>query len=53
MGTVLVLLALGGFVVWIIMSMVKNKKAGKSLHCGMDCSRCGGHCSQDSITKMK
>ena len=29
----------------IIRSMVKDKKAGKSLQCGMDCKHCGGHCN--------
>ena len=28
----------------IIRSMVKDKKAGKSLQCGGDCKNCGGHC---------
>ena len=38
MGTIIVLIVL------IIRSMVKDKKAGKSLQCGGDCSKCGGHC---------
>lgn len=28
----------------IIASMVKDKKNGKSVQCGGDCARCGGHC---------
>ncbi|MCD7820133.1 MAG: FeoB-associated Cys-rich membrane protein [Lachnospiraceae bacterium] len=44
MGTVLV----GGILVvvvgFIIRSMIKDKKAGKSLQCGGDCSKCKGHC---------
>lgn len=28
----------------IIRSMVKDKKNGKSLHCGCDCKHCNGHC---------
>ncbi|MDO5344575.1 MAG: FeoB-associated Cys-rich membrane protein [Lachnospiraceae bacterium] len=44
MGTLIVLLILAGAVGLIIRSMVKDKKAGKSLQCGQDCSRCGGHC---------
>ena len=28
----------------IIKSMVKDKKNGKSLPCGGNCSHCGGHC---------
>lgn len=30
----------------IIRSMIKDKKAGKSLQCGGDCKHCGGHCGQ-------
>ena len=40
MGTIIVLI----IVALIIRSMVKDKKAGKSLQCGGDCSKCGGHC---------
>lgn len=44
MGTVItggVVLAIVGL---IIKSMVKDKRNGKSLQCGGDCKRCGGHC---------
>lgn len=44
MGTVVVgiiVLAVAGLA---IRSMVKDKKAGKSIQCGGDCSHCGGHC---------
>lgn len=45
MGTYIV----GGIVllavVLIILKMVRDKKAGKSIQCGGDCSHCGGHCS--------
>lgn len=44
MGTVIVLLALAGVVGLIIRSMVKDKKAGKSVQCGQNCNHCGGHC---------
>ncbi|MDD7208821.1 MAG: FeoB-associated Cys-rich membrane protein [Lachnospiraceae bacterium] len=44
MGTAIVLLILAVIVGLIIRSMVKDKKAGKSLHCGQDCSHCGGCC---------
>ena len=44
MGTADVLLILAAVVGLIIRSMVKDKKAGKSLQCGQDCSHCGGHC---------
>ena len=44
MGTIIVLLVLAIIIALIIRSMVKDKKAGKSLQCGGDCSKCGGHC---------
>ena len=44
MGTNIVLIVLAIIVALIIRSMVKDKKAGKSLQCGGDCSKCGGHC---------
>lgn len=47
MGTVIVGLALATVVGLVIRSMVKDKKAGKSLQCGYDCEHCGGHCSHE------
>ncbi|MCC8136973.1 MAG: FeoB-associated Cys-rich membrane protein [Clostridiales bacterium] len=44
MGTILVGGILVVIVALIIRSMVKDKKAGKSLQCGGDCSHCKGHC---------
>ena len=44
MGTIIVLMVLAIIIALIIRSMVKDKKAGKSLQCGGDCSKCGGHC---------
>lgn len=44
MGTIIVLIVLAIIAALIIRSMVKDKKAGKSLQCGGDCSKCGGHC---------
>lgn len=44
MGTAVVVLVLTTAVGMIIRSMVKDKKAGKSLHCGGDCRHCGGGC---------
>ena len=44
MGTIIVLIVLAIIVALIIRSMVKDKKAGKSLQCGGDCSKCGGQC---------
>ena len=28
----------------VIRSMIRDKRNGKSLHCGGDCKHCGGHC---------
>ena len=44
MGTVLVSLILAGIVAGIIRSMIRDKKNGKSIHCGGNCKYCGGHC---------
>ncbi len=44
MGTAIAGLAVIA-VIWLaVRSMVKDKKSGKSLQCGGDCSHCGGHC---------
>lgn len=42
MGTVIVGVILAGIVALVIRSMVRNKKNGKSLQCGCDCSKCKG-----------
>ena len=44
MGTVIVLVILAGVIGAVTRSMVKDKKAGKSLQCGQDCKNCSGHC---------
>ena len=44
MGTAVVLVIVVGVVGLAVRSMVKDKKAGKSLQCGGDCKHCGGHC---------
>ncbi len=44
MGTMIVIIGLLTVVGFIIRSMVKDKKAGKSLHCGNDCKHCQGSC---------
>ncbi|MCI5597419.1 MAG: FeoB-associated Cys-rich membrane protein [Lachnospiraceae bacterium] len=44
MGTLLVSTILLAIVVFVIKSMIKDKKNGKSLQCGGDCKHCGGHC---------
>lgn len=44
MGTLvgfLIVAVILGAAIW---GMVKDKKNGKSLHCGGDCKNCGGHC---------
>lgn len=42
MGTVIVLLLVAVAAALAIRQMIKDKKAGKSLSCGGDCSRCAG-----------
>lgn len=42
MGTAVVLLVVAGIAGLAIRSMIKDKKAGKSLQCGGDCSKCHG-----------
>lgn len=44
MGTLITGLLLAGAVALAIRSMVRDKKGGKSLQCGADCSHCSGHC---------
>ncbi|MDD6656351.1 MAG: FeoB-associated Cys-rich membrane protein [Lachnospiraceae bacterium] len=44
MGTVITLAIVAAAVGLAIRSMVRDKKKGKSLQCGGDCSHCGGHC---------
>ena len=44
MGTVIVGTVVVAVVALIIRSMVKDKKAGKSLQCGVNCKHCDGHC---------
>lgn len=43
-GTVVTLAVVAAAVGLAIRSMVRDKKNGKSLQCGGDCSHCGGHC---------
>jgi hypothetical protein len=45
MGTVIVGLIVMIVVGLAVRSLVKDKRAGKSIQCGGDCSHCGGHCS--------
>ena len=44
LSTVLVLLVLTGIVGLIVRSMIKAKRAGRSVICGGSCSGCGGAC---------
>lgn len=44
MGTGIVLLIVAAAVSLAVRSMVKDKKAGKSLQCGGNCKHCQGHC---------
>ncbi len=44
MGTVIVLLIVLVAAALAIRSIIRDKKNGKSIHCGGDCSRCSGHC---------
>lgn len=41
-GTIIVLGIIAGAVILALRSIIKDKKAGKSLQCGGDCSRCRG-----------
>lgn len=45
MGTALVGIAVILVVSLAVRSMIKDKKAGKSIQCGGDCKHCGGHCN--------
>ena len=45
MGTIIVGLVLIAIVGLAVRSMIRDKKAGKSIQCGGDCKHCGGgHC---------
>ncbi|NLL76021.1 MAG: FeoB-associated Cys-rich membrane protein [Clostridiales bacterium] len=46
MGTIIVAAIVFGLSTLAVVSMVRDKKNGKSLHCGEDCKHCGGHCGQ-------
>ena len=43
-GTTLVAIILLAIVALIIIGMIRNKKAGKSVICGCDCKNCSGCC---------
>ena len=44
MGTIITLVVIATAVILAVRSMIRDKKNGKSLQCGGDCSHCGGHC---------
>ncbi len=44
MGTIITGIVLVGTIVLVIRSMIHDKKKGKSLQCGGDCSHCKGQC---------
>lgn len=44
MGTLIAAVIVLALVGAAIASMVRDKKAGKSIQCGGDCKHCGGHC---------
>ncbi len=44
MGTWIVGIALAVVVGLVIRSMIRDKKKGKSIQCGGDCSHCGRGC---------
>lgn len=44
MGTMITGLVLAGVLGIVVRSMIRDKKSGKSIQCGNDCSHCGGHC---------
>ncbi|MCM1388693.1 MAG: FeoB-associated Cys-rich membrane protein [Bacillus sp. (in: Bacteria)] len=43
-GTLVTLAIVAAAVGLAVRSMIRDKKNGKSLQCGGDCSHCGGHC---------
>lgn len=45
MATFIVGLLLLGVIYFIVKSMIKDVKNGKSIQCGGDCKHCGGHCN--------
>ncbi|MBQ2642257.1 MAG: FeoB-associated Cys-rich membrane protein [Eubacterium sp.] len=52
LGTAIVLIVLVAIVALIIVHMVRSKRKGKSLQCGMDCKCCCG-CNFDSLKNVR
>lgn len=46
MGNLIVGAILITVVALVVVSMVRDKKNGKSLQCGCGCSHCSGHCTK-------
>lgn len=46
MGTIIVGAIVVAIVILVICTMVRDKKKGKSCHCGGNCSTCGINCHQ-------
>ena len=46
MGTFIVGVIVAAVVVLVVCVMVRDKKKGKSCHCGGDCGACGMNCHQ-------
>ncbi|GKX65261.1 FeoB-associated Cys-rich membrane protein [Inconstantimicrobium mannanitabidum] len=44
MGTIIVGIGVMCIVGLIIRNMIRDKKSGKSIHCGGECKHCGGSC---------
>lgn len=44
MGTFIVGVIVFGIIGLSVYSLVKDKRKGKSIHCGEDCKHCGGGC---------
>lgn len=53
MGTIVVGAILLVVVCGIIMSMVRSRKQGKSLSCGMKCQGCSGRCDRQADRDLK
>lgn len=51
MGTIIVAAVLILAVGAAVYRMYKDKKSGKSLHCGCNCARCGGACGMAAREK--
>ena len=46
MGTIIVGAIVVAIVILVICTLVRDKKKGKSCHCGGNCSTCGINCHQ-------